>query len=425
VTSRPGTFVFVQLPGDIAPVVAARYELEATAAGSLGHFVYGRSYLSRPDALPLDPIHLPLSDEEFTTTLMGGMFGALRDTAPDAWGRLILERGQRDRTWTELDYLLGASDQRVGALRYSSESDAPSPGGKPFILADLERLGDAAEVLEGEVAGDSSNIGEEIAQLLDPSSGLGGARPKTSVVDDDGRLWIAKFPSRGDRRVNAISEAAYLGLAGQCGIRVPRHRITDVEGRPTVLVQRFDQEPTPEGDRRRLYLSGHTLLGLDESVSDRRGWSYMDLAHRLRRISDEPEKDVLELFRRMVFNALVTNLDDHPRNHAVVGTASGGWRLSPAFDLVASNAASRENRELAMACGVLPGRERWANRANLLSGCRHFGLASDEANSIINEIKSVVTGSWEQQVLDQGGSGQDCKNLVHAIAYDGFEFGAL
>ncbi|NJD20506.1 MAG: type II toxin-antitoxin system HipA family toxin, partial [Gemmatimonadetes bacterium] len=102
-TSRPGTFVFVRLPGATRPVVAARYEVERTPAGPLGRLVYGRSYLSRPDALALDPIHLPLSDEEFTTTLNAGMFGALRDTAPDAWGRLVLEHSQRDRAWTELD----------------------------------------------------------------------------------------------------------------------------------------------------------------------------------------------------------------------------------------------------------------------------------------------------------------------------------
>jgi len=421
VTSRPGTFVFVQLPGTVTPVVAARYEFDETPAGSLGHLVYGRSYLSRPDALPLDPVHLPLSDQEFTTTLTGGMFGALRDTSPDAWGRLVLERTRRNRTWTALDYLLEASDQRVGALRYGPRNDAPSPMGRTCTLEELERSSDAAEALEGEAAGELPPLDDEIAHLLDPSSGLGGARPKTSVVDERGQLWVAKFPSRGDRRVNAITEGAYLGLAAQCGLRVPRSRIMDVAGRPTILIERFDQRPMPEGDTRCLYLSAHTLLGLDESVSERRGWSYMDLAHLLRRISDEPEVDVLELFRRMVFNALVTNLDDHPRNHAVIGTASGGWRLSPAFDLVASNAASRENRELAMACGILSGRERWANRANLISGCRHFGLAPDEADSIINEIKRVVTASWDKQVLARGGTAQDCKNLVHAIGYEGFE----
>ena len=130
---------------------------------------------------------------------------------------------------------------------------------------------------------------------------------------------------------------------------------------------------------------------------------------------------MVELFRRMVFNALVTNLDDHPRNHAVIGTATGGWRLSPAFDLVASNAASTDNRELAMTCGTLAGRERWGSRVNLVSGCRHFGLTTDAAESIIDEIKAVVTASWRDEVRTVGGTEQDCKNIAYAIAYEGFE----
>jgi len=421
VTSRPGTFVFVQLPGSVTPVVAARYELEPTAAGPLGHLVYGRSYLERPECLPLDPVHLPLSEEEFTTTRIGGMFGALRDTAPDAWGRMVLERVRSHRSWTELDYLLEASDQRVGALRYGPRPDAPTPRDHVYTIEDLERLGVAAETLQDEAAGEATPLQDDITDLLDPSSGLGGARPKTSVADERGQLWVAKFPARGDRRVNAITEGAYLGLAARCGIRVPRSRVLKVAGRSTVLVERFDQAPAPEGETRRFYLSAHTLLGLDESVLDRRKWSYLEFAHLLRRISDEPEVDVIELFRRMVFNALVTNLDDHPRNHAVIGTATGGWRLSPAFDLVASNAASADNRELAMTCGALPGRERWASRANLVSGCRHFGLTPDAAASIIDEIKAIVIASWRAEVRARGGTDRDCQNVAYAIAYGGFE----
>jgi serine/threonine-protein kinase HipA len=421
VTSRAGTFVFVQLPGSVSPVVAARYELESTAAGPLGRLAYGRSYLERPEALALDPVHLPLSEEEFTTTKIGGMFGALRDTAPDGWGRMVLERAGPRRSWTELDYLLEASDARVGALRYGPEPGAPTPHGRIHAMEDLERLGAAAEALQDEAAGQAPPLQDDIADLLDPSSGLGGARPKTSVVDERGQLWVAKLPARGDRRINAVIEGAYLGLAALCGIRVPFSRVLNVAGRPTLLVERFDQAPASGGETRRLYLSAHTLLGLDESVLDRRKWSYLELAHVLRRISDEPEVDVIELFRRMVFNALVTNLDDHPRNHAVIGTAGGGWRLSPAFDLVASNAASTTNRELAMACGVLPGRERWAGRANLVSGCRHFGLTPDAAASIIDEIKAVVAASWHAQVRAAGGTDQDCENVAYAVAYEGFE----
>lgn len=422
-TSSRDTYVFVQLPGSFESVVAGHYRVEETHAGPLGRFVYGRSYLDRPDALPLDPVHLPLSDQEFETARMGGMFGALRDTTPDAWGRMILERRDRNRTWTELDYLLGASSVRVGALSYGPTAAAAAASAPtPYQIEDLMRLEAAAAALEGEMEGEVSQLGQDLDAILNPSSGLGGARPKTVVADEYGQLWVAKFPSRGDRRVNAITEAAYLRLAGLCGIRTPETQVIQVNGRPTVLVRRFDKEVEPDGIRRSLYLSAHTILGLDEDVVARRGWSYLDLAHLLRRVSEAPALDVLELYRRMVFNALVTNLDDHPRNHAVIGTASGTWRLSPAFDLVASNDSSMEDRKLAMACGELEGRQRWANRGNLVSGARHFGLLTEEANAIIDEIKDVVLGEWEACIRFYGGTDQDCQNVAYAIAYEGFEY---
>ncbi len=421
-SSRRGTFVFVQLPGETEPVVAGRYEVETTRAGGVGHFVYGMSYLARHNAVALDPIHLPLSDEEFTTTRIAGMFGAFRDSAPDVWGRLVLERRQARRDWTELDYLLAAPDQRVGALSYGPTNVAPAPpGGRAHTLSELGRVEEAAGVVEAEASGQAPPLTHDLADLLEPSSGLGGARPKTTVVDDAGSLWVAKFPSRGDRRVNAVTEAAYLSMAGACGIRVPAHRVIVVGERPTLLVRRFDRQPGPGGPTRSLFLSAHTLLGLDESVVDRARWSYLELAHVLRRISDEAEADARELFARMAFNALVTNLDDHPRNHAVIGTLERGWRLSPAYDLVASNASSVEERSLAMTCGVIPGRERWANRANLVSGAAHFGLSEEAAQETITRIRDTVTRTWRSYVEAHGGTEQDCRNLEFAIAYPGFE----
>jgi serine/threonine-protein kinase HipA len=124
----------------------------------------------------------------------------------------------------------------------------------------------------------------------------------------------------------------------------------------------------------------------------------------------------------MVFNALVSNTDDHPRNHAVLGTDTREWRLSPVFDLVPSNDRSLDDRSLAMTCGVTPGRERWANRLNLVSGAQHFGLGIEEADTLITGMKEIIVGRWEDHVRIHGGTAQDARNIAHAIAYPGFEY---
>ncbi len=418
--------MFMQLPTTRETVICGRYELQEVGDELMGRFVYGRTYLDRSDAVAIDPVNLPLKDTEFTTTKVEGMFGALRDTAPDTWGRMVIERRDRGRALTELDYLLGSSDVRVGALSYGPGQEVPALDySSAHSLDDLEAVSDAADALEGEIEGEESPLLADLDQVLAPSSAMGGARPKTVVMDGDGQLWVAKFPSRGDRWNNTITEAAYLSLAGECGIAVPETRIMKLRSKKVLLVKRFDQEPEDEGSIRRLFLSAHSLLGLEESVIDRLGWSYLDLSHLLRRISSAPAGDAKELFRRMVFNALVSNTDDHPRNHAVLGTDAGSWSLSPAYDLIPSTDRSLDDRRLAMTCGVTPGRERWANRLNLVSGAQHFGLGADEANKLITATKGIVVGRWEDHVRSHGGTAQDCRNIAHAIDYAGFEYGAV
>ena len=422
-TSRGATYVFVQLPGTREIVICGRYEVEELGDEHIGRFVYGRTYLDRLDAVAIDPVNLPLRDIEFTTTKVNGMFGAMRDTAPDHWGRMVIERRDRGREHNELDYLLGSSDVRVGALSYGPREDVPALDySSAHSLGDLGAVSAATDAFEGEIEGEENPLLADLDRLLGPSSGMGGARPKTVVIDGDGQLWVAKFPSRGDRWNNAIVEAAFLSLAGECGITVPETRIIELDGKKILLVKRFDQEPWGNGSIRRLFLSAHSLLGLEESVTDRLGWSYLDLAHLLRRISSTPGEDSTELFRRMVFNALVSNTDDHPRNHAVLGTDTRGWRLSPVFDLVPSNDRSLDDRSLAMTCGVTPGRERWANRLNLVSGAQHFDLGIEEADTLITGMKEIIVGRWEDHVRIHGGTAQDARNIDQAIAYPGFEY---
>ncbi len=422
-TSSPdSTFVFVQLPSTEEVVVAGRFVLQSGSAGDVGRFRYGKSYLARENAVPLDPVHLPLSVREFRTTLNGGLFGALRDAAPDFWGRTVIER--KGQPANELGYLLATSDLRIGALSFGPTADPPAlEYGAAVPLEELEHAASSAAAHEAAIAGKGSVEVLDPA-LLDPSSGIGGARPKTVVIDQEGQLWIAKFPSRADRWDNALAEATCLRLAAECGIRTPEVRIFQAGEKRILLVRRFDQTPGATGPRRRSVLSAHTLLGLSESVMDRRGWSYIDLAHLLRRTSTAAAADARELFLRASFNALVSNLDDHPRNHAVVWEGRG-WRLSPAYDVTPALARSQDERLLAMSvCETGGDRSRWANRSRLISGAPHFGLTEPEANGLISEMKARVLERWRPLLTELGGGDIFAEQIAHAFPdrYPGFEY---
>jgi serine/threonine-protein kinase HipA len=418
-SSRPGTYVFVQLPATSEIVVAGRFEMETTMSGSVGHFVYGRSYLDRAESVALDPVNLPLTDATYLTTLNRGLFGALRDAAPDFWGRVVIERTRRPAT--ELDYLLATSDVRVGALSFGPTPTPPQfDYGAGVSMAQLERAAAAAAAVEASIAGEGLAVDLDPA-LLEPSSGIGGARPKTVVVDEAAQLWIAKFPSRTDRWDNALAEALYLRLARECEIRAPEARVLRIGERRVLLVRRFDQSPGPV---RRLFLSAHSLLALDEGVVDRAGWSYIDLAHVIRRISAQPEEDARELFRRAVFNALTSNTDDHPRNHAMA-YENEGWRLSPAYDLTPSAGRAEGERLLAMEVGTLPGvNARWANRGVLLSAAAHFGYGQDEADALITAMKAHLSEVWRARLFELGGTPVLAEHITHAFPdrYPGFEY---
>ena len=175
---------------------------------------------------------------------------------------------------------------------------------------------------------------------------MGGARPKAKIVDGN-RLWVGKFPEKEDRFNLQRVEYATLELAHRCGIDTCNSRLEPVGGKDVLMVERFDREYTEGGYLRFGLVSGFTMLDADEYYLDRDRWSYPLLADQLRRWSEKPNEDRIELFRRMVFNAAVTNNDDHPRNHAVHRTARG-WHLTPAYDLVPVPLVSLERRDLAM-----------------------------------------------------------------------------
>ena len=238
---------------------------------------------------------------------------------------------------------------------------------------------------------------------------MGGARPKATIEDED-RLWLGKFPEKGDRCNLQRIEYATLELARRCGINVCTARLQAVAGKDVLMLERFDRQYTGKGYLRFALVSGLTMLDCEDSYLERERWSYPLLAESLRRWSEQPAKDCAELFRRMVFNAAVTNNDDHPRNHAALHRERG-WRLSPAYDLVPVPLVSLERRDLALTVG---NHGRTASVYNLLSQCARFGLTSDAARKEIDSIVNMVRG-WQEYFVASGVSAQDVEYIGQAF----------
>ena len=244
---------------------------------------------------------------------------------------------------------------------------------------------------------------------------MGGARPKAVVEDDDG-LWVAKFNLPNDPWNNARVEHAMLLLARACGITAAESRIVEVGGRDVLLVKRFDREKAAGGYRRARMVSALTLLRAEDTYQSRDKWSYVLLAEELRRVCADPSRNAGELFRRMCFNALVSNIDDHPRNHAVIALDQD-WHLSPAYDLTPATPISEERRDLAMTCGD---GGRFANAQNLLSQAMRFLLEREQAEALITNMEAQVGASWYSTARGAGVSERDCEKIAPAFAYPGF-----
>lgn len=415
--SKSECFVYLTLPRETSSVTAGRFVLSTNRSGSsMGSFVYGKSYLSRSDAVEIDPIILKLGAGTYQNTRMGGIFASLRDAGPDFWGRRLIERHSGKPSLSEIDYLLESPDDRAGALGFGLNQKPPPPMRKFNKTIHLERLHAIAEKLVREQLHDLSDEDIQIQELLLIGTSMGGARPK-AVVEDDTGLWVAKFGRPDDRWNNPRVEHAVLELARMCGINAARSRVESVGGKDVLLVQRFDREKVSRGYFRARMISGLTVLKADESPIKTNRWSYVLLSEELRRIVAEPKRDAAELFRRMCFNALISNIDDHPRNHAFIAF-DRGWRLSPAYDLTPSPVISRDRRDLAMDCGD---RGRFANAENLLSQCSRFLLDHDQAAEIVSVMTKKVRAHWHQVLRAQGVSERDAETIRGSFAYPGFD----
>jgi serine/threonine-protein kinase HipA len=409
-------FVYITLPGEVSPVTAGRFVLDQNRAGVwLGRFVYGRSYLEDARAVPIDPVELKLSRNTYETVQLNGIFGALRDASPDFWGRRVIEKHAQKTMLGEMDYLLESPDDRAGALGFGLNQTPPAPLRTFNKTLDLEKLQEVAEeLIKDEIPNDPA--APQVQELLLLGTSMGGARPKAVVQDEEG-LWIAKFNRPDDRWNNTRVEHAMLRLARRCGINAAESRIETVGGKDVLLIKRFDREKTDAGYKRARMISGRTALRADEAPDTRARWSYVLLVEELRRFVTEPQKDARELFRRMCFNALISNLDDHPRNHAFLAKDLN-WGLSPAYDLTPSPVVSQDHRDLAMESGD---QGRFANAKNILSQHARFLLDKDEAERIVAEMREQV-GHWYDVVRACGVAQSDAETIRSAFLYPGFSY---
>ena len=418
-TSERECYVYIVPPGATEFVTAGRFRWIDDGASAVGQFVYGRSYRERADAVELDPVELRLSAQVYETARMQGFFGAIRDSMPDFWGRRVIERCSGVTELGEFDYLMQGPDDRAGALGFGLAVEPPVPLGRFNRTLDLAALQEAADAILDDDPERAGSVADRVEELLLLGTSMGGARPK-AVVEHAGDLWIAKFGRTGDRWNDARVEHGMLALARACGLQVADSRIETVGGRDVLLVRRFDRDRahdrrTGAGYRRHRMVSAVTLLRTGDAVGDRGAWSYLLLADEVRRVSARPEDDLRELFARMCFNAMVSNLDDHPRNHAVLAEGRP-WRLSPAYDLTPSPVVSRERRDLAMMCGRFG---RHANRTNLLSGHGRFLLDRTAAAAVFDAIAGTVRARWHAEMRRAGASERDCEAIRAAFLYDG------
>lgn len=411
-------FVYMTLPGQTDQITAGKYVLEKTEQGiDVGHFVYGRSYLSRADAVEIDPIELKLKNKVFNTVTMKGVFGALRDASPDYWGRRIIEHNLKVAQADEMTYLLQSADDRIGALGFGLNQTPPVPNRVFNQKIQLDRLQKEAELLINEEVKPENPVTAQVQELLLIGTSMGGARPK-AVIEDDNKLWVAKFNRSDDKWNNALVEYAMLKLAEKCGIETALSKVVSVAGKDVLLVKRFDREKALDGYLRYRMISSLTVLQAGDDYTQREKWSYIRLAEELRRISKQAKRDAEQLFRRMVFNALISNTDDHPRNHAFIAQDKN-WQLSPAYDLTPNPLVSIEQRDLAMICGRMG---RFANKDNLLSEADKFLLNQDQAKKIIDDIYKIVKNEWYAIARYAGVTETDCEKIKSSFVYEGFNY---
>lgn len=397
-------FVFALVDGVWTAVAQVTVDLQREGRPQYA-FAYGNRWRARPDAFPLDPVHLPLAGR---IAPQGRMFGALLDAGPDRWGSRLLDEHfailqdrahaalvaadkplPRRRIPTAIDRLLLAGDDRVGALAFGPTRNGPLLRPAAVPICDLATVEDVM------VRFDAGEAIDPDMTLLATGTSMGGARPKATVRRPDGSLWLAKFRRKSVDIIDVVrAEHAAMTLAKAAGVNVAETEVVVLgQGREVLLVRRFDRIPGPDGsDTRYPYVSAMSLTGhTDTEVAG----SYPEIADRMRlHHVGCPRADLTELYRRMVLNVAIGNTDDHLRNQGFL-RIDAVFRLSPAFDIVPTTDG---NDFQAISIGRLG---TTSNYRNALSDCGRFGLGTEEAAAIIAQTLDV-TSRWREHFAANG-----------------------
>lgn len=378
-------------------------------------FAYDAQWLKKTNlSVYLDPELMPYAGRQYPSGK--SIFGLFADSSPDRWGRVLMNKrerilaekeGRKPAKLYDSDYLLGVYDEtRMGGLRFKSKpdgaflSDDKTTAAPPW--ATLRSLEEASRNFEN----DETGLAEKwLQQLIKPGSSLGGARPKATVVDPKNQLWIAKFPSKNDENDTGAWEMVAHDLAGLCGLTVPEAKLEKFSALgSTYLVKRFDRI----GNKRVHFASAMTLLGKTDGASAADGSSYLDIAAFIKANGARPKADLLELWKRIVFNMAITNTDDHLRNHAFILTPTG-WVLSPLFDVnpvpygdeLSLNVNEDDNRidiELAIQTAVL------------------FGIGKSDAQAYAAQLLETVRENWNKIASKYGLSRREIEEMKPAFS---------
>lgn len=374
--------VFMDLDG--APVLVGRLWARERTGRESSSFTYDAGWIKRRGAFALAP-SLPLTPGPYHAAK--GLPAAFTDSAPDAWGRKLMLRQERararkaktqPRTLFDIDFLAGVDDfTRLGAIRFKDAAGEEfiAHTGRPVPpLIDLPKLLSATRRIERDRETD-----DDLILVLAPGTSLGGARPKATVRDNDGALLVAKFPKHDDDWPVTLWESVTLQLAERAGVAVPAWRLETIAKKPVLMLRRFDRTDIT---RRVPFMSAMTALDAVDHGEQR---SYLEILDVLRQQGSQPEADAQQLWRRIVFNILVSNTDDHLRNHALLHEARG-WRLAPAFDM---NPCPVDVKARVHAL-ALDETDPTASLETALGAAARFGLGRDEARAIAAEVAAAV-----------------------------------
>ncbi|MGM9552022.1 MAG: type II toxin-antitoxin system HipA family toxin [Clostridia bacterium] len=383
------------------PDLMGRLYVEAGRGTENFSFEFDREWLSKTNLkYVIDPDLQMYSGRQYP--VRKDIFGIFADSSPDRWGRVLMQRreriyaekeGRKPRKLTAGDYLLGVYDEtRMGAIRFKDDengaflSDDKETAAPPW--ATLRTLEEASRNFENE----ENALNEKwLNQLLKPGSSLGGARPKATIQDTDGNLWIAKFPSKNDEFNTGAWEKVAHDLAKLCTLNVPESKVeTFSKLGSTFLVKRFDRD----GERRIHFASAMTMLGKTDGASSSDGSSYLDIVSFLKSYGASPRKDLKELWMRIVFSMAISNTDDHLRNHGFI-LDDAGWRLSPLYDVN----PTPYGEELAL---NVNSDDNSISIPLAIESAHYFGLSIEEATKVADNITKTVRENWESLAVKYG-----------------------